>query len=114
MRATDGIAVPKLTAAVRYLVEKLSASEPEVHLSRECLEDLALDAIDAAGRTRRKDEPYIACVRRHLDARVRFITLWISTDEAFDRAAWHDLVRIARTHGVPRSKGIQNRFPADR
>ena len=114
MRATDGTAVPKLTAAVRYLEEKLSAREPEVHLSRACLEDLALDAIDAAGRTRRKDEPYIACVRRHLDARVRFITLWISTDEAFDRAAWRDLVRIARTHGVPRANGIRNRFPADR
>ena len=77
-------AILKLTATVRYLEEQLSEGGVDILPSRDCLKDLALDATD---RTRRQSEPYITCVCRHLNARVRFI-LWTSTDGAFDRAVW--------------------------
>ena len=95
-------AIPKLRAAVRYLMEQLSASGVKVLPSRECLKEFALDAIDATRRTQRQGESYITCVCRHLDARVRFIILWTSTDEAFDQAAWRGLIGIAGKHALPR------------
>ena len=112
--AAENSAIPKLTAAVRYLEEQLTAGGVEILASKECLRDFARDAIDAAGRTQRPDESYIKCVCRHLDARVRFIILWTSTDEAFDQAAWRDLVGIARKHALSRSRGSQRKFPAGR
>ena len=112
--AAEESANPKLTAAVRYLEEQLSASGVEVLPSKECLKDFGLDAIDATDRTRRQGESYITCVCRHLDARVRFIILWTSTDEAFDQAVWRDLVGIARKHALSRSRGSQRKFPAGR
>ena len=105
-----GPAVPKLAAAMRYLKEQLSLSGIEILPSKECLKDFAVDAIDATGRTQRQGESYITCVCRHLDARVRFIILWTSTDEAFDQAAWCHLVGIARKHALPRPRNSQSRF----
>jgi hypothetical protein len=99
----EGAAVPKLAAAARYLREQLSASGIEILPAEECLTELALDAIEAAGRTQEQGESYIACVRRHLDERARFVVLWMSTDTACDQALWRDLVAIARKHAVPRS-----------
>jgi hypothetical protein len=107
-------AIPKLAAAVRYLKEQLSASGGETLPSEECLKDLARDAIDATGRTQRQGESYVTCVCRHLDARVRFIVLWTSTDEAFDQAAWRDLVGIARKHALPRPRSSERHFPTGR
>ena len=112
--AAEDSAIPKLTAAVRYLAEQLSASDVKILPSRECLKDLALDAIDATRRTQRQDESYITCVCRHLDARVRFIILWTSTDEAFDQAVWRDLAGIARKHALARPWSSQRNSPARR
>ena len=112
--AAEDSAIPKLTAAVRYLEKQLTASGVEILASKECLKDFARDAIDATDRTRRQGESYITCVCRHLDARVRFIILWTSTDEAFDQTVWRDLVGIARKHALSRSRGSQRKFPAGR
>ena len=112
--ATEDSAIPKLTAAVRYLEEQLSASGVKPLPSREGLKDIALDAIDATSRTQRQGESYITCVCRHLDARVRFIILWTSTDEAFDQAVWCDLAGIARKHALPRPRSSQSNSPAGR
>ena len=112
--AAEDSAIPKLTAAVRYLAEQLSASDVKILPSRECLKDLALDAIDATRRTQRPGESYITCVCRHLDARVRFIILWTSTDEAFDQAVWRDLAGIARKHALARPWSSQRNSPARR
>jgi hypothetical protein len=45
---------------------------------------------------------------------VRFIALWTSTDEAFDQAAWRDLVGIARKHALPRPRSSERHFPTGR
>ena len=112
--AAEESATPKLMAGVRYLEEQLSASGVKLLPSRECLKDLALDAIDATRRTRRQGESYITCVCRHLDARVRFIILWTSTDEAFDQAVWRELAGIARKHALARPWSSQCNSPAGR
>ena len=96
-------AIPKLTAAGRYLEEQLSANGVDNLPSKECLKEFALDAIDATDRTRRRGESYISCLCRDLDARVRFIILWTTTNEAFEEAMWRDLVEIARKHAVLRT-----------
>lgn len=106
--------VPKLAAATRYLKEQLSASGCEILPSEECAKDFALDAIEVTGRTQGQGESYIACVRRHLDERARFIILWTSTDETFDQAVWRDLVEIARKHALPRPSRSETNFPAGR
>ncbi len=92
-------AVPKLAAATRYLKEQLSAGGGEILPSEECLTDFTLDAIDRAGRTQGPGESYIACIGRHLDERALFIVLWMSTDQACDRAAWGFLVFAANFPG---------------
>ena len=106
--------MPKLTAATRYLKEQLSASGIEMLLSDECLMELALDAIKAACGTQEQGETYIACVRRHLEERARFVALWTSTDAACDQAVWRDLVEIARKHALPRPSSSHTNFPAGR
>lgn len=106
-------AIPKVTTAVRYLEEQRNLSGVEALPTKECLKDLALDAIEATNRTRRQGESYITCVCRHLDARARFI-LWTSTDESFDQAAWRDLVGIARRHALPCPWNSKSKFPARR
>jgi hypothetical protein len=96
-------AVPKLTAGTRYLKEQLSAYGVKVLLSEGCLKDFVLNASAAVAQTLQPGETYIACLCRHLDARARFILLWTSSDEAYDREAWGDLVAMAQKHAVPRA-----------
>ncbi len=103
MARSNTSAVPKLTAAARCLREQLSASGIQILPAEECLKEFALDAIDATDRTRRRGESYISCLCRDLDARVRFIILWTTTNEAFEEAMWRDLVEIARKHAVLRT-----------
>jgi hypothetical protein len=96
-------AVPKLTAGTRYLKEQLSAYGVKVLLSEGCLKDFVLNASAAVAQTVQPGETYIACLCRHLDARARFILLWTSSDEAYDREVWGDLVAMAQKHAVPRA-----------
>jgi hypothetical protein len=98
----SGSEVPKLTAAIRHLKEQLSACGATVVLSEECLKDLALNAMEAVVRTQQPDESYISCLCRHLDARARFILLWTSSDEPYDRVVWGDLVAVAHKYTLPR------------
>lgn len=104
--------VPKLAAAMRYLKEQLSASGGETLPSEDCLKDFALEAIAAAGRTQGPGESYIACICRHLDERALFIVLWMSSDQACDRAVWSDFVKIARKHAVPRPRNVSSHSPS--
>jgi hypothetical protein len=94
---------PKLTAGTRYLKEQLGAYGVKVLLSEACLKDFVLNATEAVAQTLQPGESYIACLCRHLDARARFILLWTSSDEAYDRAVWEDLVAIAQKHALPRA-----------
>ena len=95
--------VPKLIAGTRYLKDQLSTHGTKVLLSEGCLKDFVLDAIDAVVRTQQPGESYISCLCRHLDARARFIFLWTSSDEPYDRAVWGDLVAMAQKHDLRRA-----------
>jgi hypothetical protein len=95
--------VPKLTAGTRYIKEQLSAYGVQVLLSEGCLKDFVRNAIEAVVRTQQQGESYISCLCRHLDARARFILLWTTSDESFDRAVWRDLVAMAQKHALPRA-----------
>ena len=95
--------VPKLTAGARYLKEQLSAYGVKVLLSEPCLKDFVRNATEAVAQTLAPGESYIACLCRHLDARARFILLWTSSDELYDRAVWRDLVALAQRHALPRA-----------
>jgi hypothetical protein len=95
--------VPKLTAGTRYLKAQLSACGVQILLSEDCLKDFVRNATEAVVRTRQQGESYIACLCRHLDARARFIHLWTSSDESFDRPVWEDLVAMARKRALPRA-----------
>jgi hypothetical protein len=95
--------VPKLTAGARYLKERLSAYGVKVLLSEPCLKDFVRNATEAVAQTLAPGESYIACLCRHLDARARFILLWTSSDELYDRAVWRDLVVLAQKHDLPRA-----------
>jgi hypothetical protein len=96
--------VPKLTAGMRYLKEQLSAYGIKAFVSEACLKDFVHNATEAVAETLQPDESYIACLCRHLDARARFILLWTSSEEPFDRAVWRELVAMAQKHSVPRAE----------
>jgi hypothetical protein len=85
-----------------HLRVQLGAQGVKLSLREECIEDFVCDASEAVARTRKTGEPYLSCLRRHIDARVRFILLWTHTDERFDRAEWKDLVAIAQKNALPR------------
>lgn len=104
--------VPKLTAGARYLRKELSANGLNVFLSDSCLKDFVLSATEALAQTQTRGEPYISCLCRHLDARARFILLWTTSEEVFDRKAWSSVVAIARKHALPRAGGPA-RMPSD-
>lgn len=97
--------IPKLAGGTRYLKEQLSAYSVRVPLSQECLKDFVLSATDAVVQTQTPAESYISCLCRHLDARARFILLWTTSDETFDRSEWLTLVAIAQKHALPRTSG---------
>jgi hypothetical protein len=96
-------AAPKLMAGTRYLKAQLNAYGVKVLLSEGCLKDFVLNASAAVAQTLQPGETYIACLRRHLDARARFIRLCTNSDEAYDREVWGDLVAMAQQHAVPRA-----------
>jgi hypothetical protein len=102
--------VPKLTAGARYLQEQLNAYGVKVLLSEPCLKDFVRNATEAVAQTLKPSESYIACLCRHLDARARFILLWTSSDEFYDRAVWRDLVALAQTHALPRAGTPAHKF----
>jgi hypothetical protein len=95
--------VPKLTAGARYLKEQLSAYGVKTVVSEACLKDVVHNATEAVAETLQPGESYIECLCRHLDARARFILLWTSSDEPYDRAVWRELVAMAQKHSVPRA-----------
>ena len=99
--------VAKLTVGTRYLKEQLSAHGVKVPLSEGCLKDFVRNASEAVVQTQQRGESYISCLGRHLDARARFILLWTSSDDAFDREVWADLVAIAQKHALPRAWSLQ-------
>lgn len=71
----------------------------------------SMNAAAAAQLARRRGEAYEACLHRRLDARARFIALWLSSDERFEGAAWKELVTIAVKHALPRSAPSWQRQP---
>jgi len=101
--------VAKLTVGTRYLREQLSAHGVKVPLSEGCLKDFVRNASEAVVQTLQRGESYISCLGRHLDARARFILLWTSSDDAFDREVWADLVAMAQKHALPRAWSLQRK-----
>jgi hypothetical protein len=98
-----GSGVPKLIAGARYLKDQLGAYGAKLLLAEGCLKDFVLNATEAVVRTQQHGESYISCLCRHLDARARFIFLWTSSDEPYDRAVWGDLVAMAQKHDLQRA-----------
>ncbi|HUN25262.1 MAG TPA: hypothetical protein VMU67_03070 [Steroidobacteraceae bacterium] len=93
---------PSLALTTEWMREELVRCGVTVHLSDGCLEALASNARDAARRTHTADEPHVACVKRQIAARARFVQLWTGTDEKFDRAEWNELIEICRRYVLPR------------
>ena len=85
-----------MRAAPRCAQEQLAAHGLKVPLSEGCLTDFVRNATEAVG------EPYIACLCRHLDARVRFILLWITSEESFERPVWAELIAMGHKHALAR------------
>ena len=106
--------VPNLTAGMRYLQEQVHAHGLRVALSDGCLKDFVRDASEAVVRTQQQGESASSCLCRHLDARVRFILLWTSSDESFERAVWKPLIAIAHRHALPRAWSLAPRPDARR
>lgn len=100
--ATIATLAPRTGVGERWLRECLGAVGVTVPLSEGCLRELAEDAHEAVRRTRTPHEPYLDCLRRHIEARARFVLLWTSTDEPFDRPEWAELVALARKYALPR------------
>lgn len=96
--------VVKLAAGTRYLREQLGLQGLKFPPSEACIKDFVLNATEAVVQTLRPGESYIVCLCRHLDARARFIVLWTSSVEAYDRAVWSELVAIGRKHALPRAQ----------
>jgi len=103
-RSAADSGVPKLAAGTRYLKDQLITGGAKVLPSQECLQDFVLDAIAAIARSQDQGESYIACLRRLLESRARFMLLWLSTDGAIREAAWQELIAIARKHGLARTQ----------
>jgi hypothetical protein len=103
-RSAADSGVPKLAAGTRYLKEQLATGGAKVLPSQDCLKDFVLDAIAATARSQEQGESYIACLRRHLESRARFILLWLSSEAAIREAAWQDLIGIARKHRLARAQ----------
>jgi hypothetical protein len=110
--AEDG-GVPKLRAGLRYLKEQLITGGVRVLPSEECLYDFVLNAIEAAALAQEPGESYVACLRRQLEGRARFILEWMGSDQAINRAVGRELIRLARKHGLRRGTSSA-RAPSNR
>ena len=103
-RSAADSGVPKFAAGTRYLKERLATGGAKVLPSQDCLKDFVLDAIIATARIKEQGESYIACLRRLLESRARFILLWLSSEAAIREAAWQDLIGIAHKHRLVRAR----------
>lgn len=113
-RSAADSGVPKLAAGTRYLKDQLIMGGAKVLPSQECLQDFVLDAIAAIARSQDQGESYIACLRRLLESRARFMLLWLSTDGAIREAAWQELIAIARKHGLARTQSSAGKSAGSR
>lgn len=100
-QSTGASGVPKLAAGLRYLKEQLSAAGAQVLPSEECLTDFVLNAIEAAAWAQKPGESYVACLRREIKGRARFIVEWVGSGR--------DLIRLARKHGLSRAAHAPSR-----
>jgi hypothetical protein len=110
-----GSLAARLRVGKRYLKDQLSTQGVNVPLSEGCLEEFVRNSREAVTRTRKPGEPYLSCLRRHLEARARFVFLWTGSDERFDRDAWDELIAIAQKYALPRwRKPVSNPAPSQR
>jgi hypothetical protein len=94
---------PTRRRGVRWLRELLRELGVTAPLSPRCLEELVMNAADAAERTRTADETYAASLRKQLEARARFVHHWTNSDDNITDPELSDLIAIARRHLLPRS-----------
>ena len=98
---------PTHSRGVRWLREMLRELGVSAPLSPSCLEELVMNAADAAERTRATDETYAANLRKQLLERARFVHHWTNTDDEITQPELSDFIAIARRHLLPRSWTIQ-------
>ncbi len=89
--------------AVRWLREMLRELGVTAPLSPSCMEELVMNAADAAERTRTTDETFAASLRKQLLERARFVHHWTNTDDDITQPELSDFIAIARRHLLPRS-----------
>ena len=94
---------PTRRRGVRWLRELLHDLGVTAPLSPRSLEELVMNAADAAERARTTDETYAASLRKQLEARARFVHYWTNSDDDITDPEVSDLVAIARKHLLPRS-----------
>jgi len=93
---------------VRWLREMLRELGVTAPLSPSCLEELVMNAADAAERTRAADETFAASLRKQLLERARFVHHWTNTDDEISQPELSDFIAIARRHLLPRSWTIED------
>jgi hypothetical protein len=86
----------------RYLKQQLSSQGVTVALPDSCLEAFVRNAHETTVRSRHPSEAYVSCLRQHLEARARFISLWTGSDSRLDEAPWAELIAIAQQYALPR------------
>jgi hypothetical protein len=94
---------PTHRRGVRWLREMLRELGVTAPLSPSCLEELVMNAADAAERTRAADETFAASLRKQLLERARFVHYWTNTDDNISQPELSDFIAIARRHLLPRS-----------
>jgi hypothetical protein len=95
--------VPKLTAGVRSLRERLGAYGVKGLPSAACLKDFVPNATEAVAPTPagRRRMHRVSVSRPGREGAP--ILLWTSSDETHDRAVWEYLIVLAQKHALPRA-----------
>lgn len=91
---------------LRWLREELEAANVRIRLTDGCIEELVIDADQAARRSATATGPsYVERFRKELALRANFIQRWTGSDEKMtlqDAETLQELVRIARKYALPR------------
>ena len=91
---------------LRWLREELEAANVRIRLTDGCIEELVVNADQAARRSGTQQGPsYVERFRKELALRASFIQRWTGSDEKMslrDEESLQALVRIARKYALPR------------
>lgn len=94
---------PTQSRGTRWLRELLRDVGVTAPLSPGCLNELVMDAANAAALARNSGDRYSSRLRKQLEARAQFIHIWTTTDQPLTQPEWAAWVAIAHKHLLPRA-----------